>query len=162
MSKKKPKHKAISSVKKIPHKIESPSVKKKPARDLSLSIESKSKNPVWRFGMVDFEGQWGWENLNRVDDFKLIQGKLKNFETMTWGEIEKKLIKKGTPQNHSIQVEKICKDAQDRLKEIKMDDRDELYSLRFSGKERLWGVREGEILYILWWDPYHTVCPIQS
>jgi hypothetical protein len=80
---------------------------------------------------------------------------------MTWGEIERKVIKKGSPQNHFMSVDKIDKKARERLKEIKLGDQESLYSLRFSGSERLWGIREAEILYIIWWDHNHSVYPIK-
>jgi hypothetical protein len=41
-------------------------------------------------------------------------------------------------------------------------DRDEqarLFSLRITGKMRLWGIRDIETLRVLWWDPQHSVCP---
>jgi hypothetical protein len=161
LKKKKPKQQAHPLVAKIPHSIESPVNKKNPTFDPAYSPAStKQKMPVWRIGMIDFGGYWGWENLNNVDSLKSIQDKLRHFEKMTWGEIEKKLIGKGTQQNHFMPVNKICKDARNRLKEINLDDQDYLYSLRFSGTERLWGIREAEILYILWWDHDHSVYPI--
>ncbi|RKZ46349.1 MAG: hypothetical protein DRR00_24365, partial [Candidatus Parabeggiatoa sp. nov. 3] len=46
-----------------------------------------------------------------------------------------------------------------RLAEIHQDDIDELFSLRLSGKERLWGILDNHILKILWWDANHDVWP---
>ncbi len=111
-------------------------------------------------GLIDFEGYWGWNNVNKIDMFKVIHDKLKSFESMTWSEIERKLTNKGSQQNHFMPVSKICREAKNRLKEINLDDRDTLYSLRFSGTERLWGIREGEVLYIIWWDHNHSVYPV--
>lgn len=161
MSHKRPKHKVKPSLNKIPNSIELASTSKKPRIDPENSpISTKQKKPTWRMGLVDFEGCWGWGNINQLDVFKTIQDKLKNFESMTWGEIEKKLTPKGTPQNHLMSISNICKNAKDRLKQINLDDRDTLYSLRFSNTERLWGIREGEILYIIWWDHDHSIYPV--
>lgn len=144
-----------------PKNIIIPSGKKYPAIDPNNAPESiKHKKPVWRMGLIDFEGYWGWGNVNNVAAIKSIQDKLKNFESMTWGEIESKLIKKGSPQNHFMPVNKIDKKARERLKELHLGDQESLYSLRFSGTERLWGIREAEILYIVWWDHNHSVYPI--
>jgi len=44
------------------------------------------------------------------------------------------------------------------VKELGMTD-DALYSLRLSGKLRLWGVRDRSVLQLLWYDPEHQVCP---
>ncbi len=36
---------------------------------------------------------------------------------------------------------------------------DALVSLRLGAKKRIWGVLEGSVLYVLWWDPHHEVYP---
>jgi len=56
-------------------------------------------------------------------------------------------------------VASIIKDAQKRLEELKLDDVDQLYSLRLNGRERLWGIRSNDKFSILWWDPEHQICP---
>ena len=94
---------------------------------------------------------WGWKNISCADILIKIHGKLKNFETMYWYEIEKNNM------NHFMPIDKLTKQAQNRLKELNIEDTDEMYSLHLGGKERIWGMRENEILKILWWDPDHTV-----
>lgn len=61
--------------------------------------------------------------------------------------------------SHNIEVNQIVKDAQRRLEEIRQADVDELFSLRLSGKERIWGIVDRNIFKILWWDPKHEICP---
>lgn len=78
--------------------------------------------------------------------------RLSSFETMTWAEIWKS-------GSHPIDLWRLCKDAQDRLTELKHDDQDSLISLRCGGKPRVWGIREHHIFHVLWWDPEHEVCP---
>ncbi len=109
--------------------------------------------------MLDFKGLWGWNKIDEISIFETILEKLKQYEEMTWSEIEKKKGYRGK-QNHLMPVKEICKKARERLKSLRLDDIDCLYSLRFSGKERLWGIRKNEVLYILWWDPNHGVCPV--
>ena len=82
--------------------------------------------------------------------------KLKHFESMTWGEIDR------NKKSHSMSLEKIAKGAQDRLRERELDDLEMLYSLRLSGKERIWGKRENEAFYIIWWDSDHSIYPVQK
>ena len=107
--------------------------------------------PVWRLSKLDFKGNWGWGNIEDIGTIQKIQDKLKNFENMSWGEIEK------NNKSHEISTEVVSKEAKDRLTEISLDDCSDLYSMRLTGSERLWGIRENEILYILWYDPKHTV-----
>lgn len=71
---------------------------------------------------------------------------------MKWSEIK-------SHQSHTVTVSTISNEAQKRLRDIQQDDIDELFSLRLSGTERIWGIRDGRVFYVLWWDPEHTVCP---
>lgn len=103
---------------------------------------------------MDFDGPFGWHILTG-DCVKDIQCKLGSFESMTWQQIEQ-------AGSHNVAVEKLVKEARDRLVEINQDDLDELFSLRISGKERVWGIRDRSILRLLWWDPEHAVCPSQK
>ena len=61
--------------------------------------------------------------------------------------------------SHFISIDKLCKDAQKRLEELHLDDVEELYSLRLTGTKRLFGIRVGASLEILWYDPDHSICP---
>ena len=54
---------------------------------------------------------------------------------------------------------KLCSHAQKRLVEMKLDDVDEVHSLRLSGVHRVWGILTENVLTLLWWDPNHEVCP---
>ena len=94
---------------------------------------------------------FGW---HRIDGAILleIREKLRNFESMTWGQIM-------GPQSHMVSTMSLCKNARERLAQLKLDELEELFSLRLSGKERVWGVLEHNILTLLWWDPDHEVCP---
>ena len=109
----------------------------------------------WQIRILDFDAPWGWGELD-AKALKYIHQKLAQFETMTWAEV--------THPNtgcHPIKVEDICIEAQKRLIELKIIE-EELFSLRFSGKERLWGIREQHIFKILWWDPKHQVYPVSK
>ncbi len=46
-----------------------------------------------------------------------------------------------------------------RLEEIEQDEIALFYSLRLSGKKRMWGIKDNNIFWILWWDPFHEICP---
>ena len=85
--------------------------------------------------------------------------KLKCFETCTWEEIEReKTGKLGRSKHHYIKKEDLSPDAQQRLSELKMDDIDEVFSLRLDGTKRLIGIRELNYFKILWIDLNHEVC----
>jgi len=76
---------------------------------------------------------------------------------MTWTEI----LVNARHQNHMIRADKICTDAQARLAAIGRGDTEMVLSLRVSAKERVWGILEGAVLRVLWWDPQHLVYPVE-
>ena len=89
-----------------------------------------------------------------------ILPKLRMFESMTWQEIlsASGAKKKGRGNHHhSVAVEKLSKDAQKRLKEIKLDDVESLFSLRLTGRKRLYGIRDGRVFKFIWYDREHEV-----
>jgi hypothetical protein len=140
--------------------------KKKQAKVKNAPAESKTarvgenpgstnhKQPAWIIGILDVDGPWGRTKVESVDDFvtKILK-KLKNADSKTWAQI------RSEPGNNDIPVEKLIKDARDRLKELKLQDLDAIFHFRFSGKERLWGIRDQHHFKILWWDPEHEICP---
>jgi hypothetical protein len=80
---------------------------------------------------------------------------MKELETMTWQAI-------GETGSHFIDVSGLSKSARDRLLAIQQDDVDQLYSLRVTGRRRIFGIRDGGTFRVLWWDPEHEVCPAQK
>ena len=86
---------------------------------------------------------------------------LREREDATWQAIESATHgKKGKSNSHHVRVEKLSSDAQKRLKEMKLDDIDEIYSLRLEGKLRIYGIRKYNYLKILWVDTEHEIYPI--
>jgi len=106
----------------------------------------------WHIRIIDKDGTWGWEQINGLTLRDDILSKMSNFETMEWSEILNR-------NNHAVPISEICPEAQKRLVRLQQDDVDEIISLHLTGKKRVWGIRDQNILKILWWDPHHTVCP---
>jgi hypothetical protein len=94
----------------------------------------------------------GWSS---VSDALLheIRGKLAHFEGKTWNEI---LIRE-KHWNHTVPVSKLRSTARERLRAMKLDDVEEVVSLRLTGAQRLWGYRILAVFHVLWWDPEHKV-----
>jgi len=62
-------------------------------------------------------------------------------------------------------TDKIEPPAQRRLDDLGIDDTGTLYQLKIpggQGKQRLWGIRQENVFQILWWDPNHTVYPLNK
>ena len=138
--------------KKQPKVKEDPSISKQP----KIAVDQQdyySKKPVWRVSRMEFSDPFGWHILD-ADGIRFIWEKLASFETMTWREIL--LVAK--KQNHNVAVDKLEKEARDRLVEINLDDLDELTSLHLTGKGRVWGIIDRGVMDLLWWDADHRVC----
>jgi hypothetical protein len=39
---------------------------------------------------------------------------------------------------------------------------EDLTSIRIAGAERIWGFKNGKYFFLLWWDPDHTVYPVEK
>ncbi|HEX9737106.1 MAG TPA: hypothetical protein VGG06_34520 [Thermoanaerobaculia bacterium] len=74
---------------------------------------------------------------------------------MTWSEI----LVVAKKHNHSVEIGKLSREARERLEDIGQSDIDQLVCLRLSGKERVWGILDGNCLSLIWWDPKHKVYP---
>lgn len=118
----------------------------------SEAPDALGRNPLWSFAVADLGGPWCLGAMSGATLVRVIR-RLGEFEGMAWTE-----ILQGT-KSHSVPVSALSSKAQQRLADIRQDDVDELVSLRFSGRERLWGIRHGALCRCLWWDPDHEVCP---
>ena len=114
-------------------------------------IETESEMVCWRFSIMETSGPFPFSRLNPSTWGKIL-AKLKEWESMKWGEIL-------GDRNHEISVENLSTKAQERLREIQMDDIDAVCSLHFDGRTRLIGIRDRQVFKVLWWDPEHQVCP---
>ena len=131
----------------------SPSVSKQP-QIASDPIRLYSFPPAWRISTLEMCGPFGWHEVDG-ETLQYIQKKLASFESMTWAEI----LVSGKNKNHFIKVVSLIKEARDRLEYLQLDDIDEVCSLRLEGQKRVYGIRHQAALSLLWWDPYHKICP---
>lgn len=121
---------------------------------------NRRKNPSWNMRLADPEGPWSFRNLNCKSWWNDIYAKLCDFETMTWQEIlDASGGRSHGNNNHEIPISDLVPAARRRLKKMHMDDIDVLFSLRLTGQKRIWGMLDGSVLKLLWFDPKHEICP---
>ena len=113
---------------------------------------TQNRKLVWKVGGIDDNSQWGWNQISCPDFLKNIWDKMRNFETMTWGEILGR-------NHHAVAINDIIKPAKNRLEQLGYDDQAELISFHITGRQRIWAIRSGEEAFLLWWDPNHQICP---
>jgi hypothetical protein len=134
----------------------------KHATEPILAKRPKYKDPeidgkplAWRFSSCDKEGDFAWTNLMHGSQYKNVIERLHEFEKMKWDQII-------FTRSHPIALNKCIKEARKRLSDIEQDDIDELMSFRITGKERVWCIRDMNIMRVLWWDPKHAICPSEK
>jgi hypothetical protein len=115
--------------------------------------------PVWRFSDFDWDSAWGEAACKaRIAQVRThLEEHLANFETMSWAELLKASGGRGDGKgnnHHEIPRDKFKGAAQKRLKERKVLA-ERIMSLRLDAGTRIYGVRDGYCLRILWFDPHH-------
>lgn len=53
----------------------------------------------------------------------------------------------------------LCKEALDRLTDMRRDDMTSIQRLEFTGLQRLYGFLDGNVFHVVWWDAHHEVYP---
>ena len=109
--------------------------------------------PAWSFALCDIDGPFGWRAASQSDLLRVFRhlGLLEKSKlSEIFGERHRK--------NHQPRPDQLGKTARDRLQALKLDP-ERLLSLRLTRAERIWLVREGTTLALLWWDPHHLVWP---
>jgi hypothetical protein len=128
-------------------------VEQKVPRHTDPDYRSKSVN--WSFVIFD---NYDWKHHGEQDDaFVTVSEHLKAFEGRTWAEIE---ANRG--RDHPVDKDRLCSEARKRLRDLNRDDVDSLWRFRFTGPKRIWGIKQGRTLQVLWWDPNHRVCPSEK
>lgn len=136
---------------KAPGKASSPTNSKQPSVGRTLEHVA-AQQFKWSFNQVDWGGPYCWAAVPAEKLLRDVIPRLQEFEKKKWGEIHE-------TGSHDIEVENIIRPAQVRLQTLYNDQYDSVYSLRLQGRERIFGLKDGPILRILWWDPEHAVCP---
>lgn len=90
-----------------------------------------TQTPIWDFGDRDRDHvRWGWSRLTTDFYFDSIWPKLRDFERMTWAEIQAASGGRSSGNNHHhVEVAGLCREARDRLQALKHYT-DTLFSLR--------------------------------
>lgn len=120
------------------------------------------KKPLWRFNQIDFDHtKWNIEECNVIDT-QLLR-KLRDFESMTWNEIIRASGgRKSGNNSHFVSFNDMVKEAQKRAKELNIEEYEELFSLRLTGKMRLFGILQDGIFSIVWYDENHEISKVKK
>jgi hypothetical protein len=107
----------------------------------------------WRLQRLRLADPYGWHELTPAE-LAYVHQKLSEFEGRDWNEIfvvDKK-------KNHRIPIEEFdCPEAKQWMRR-NLPDQDQLWTLRLSGAERIWGILREGVFHLLFWDPDHKIC----
>ena len=121
-------------------------------RFASWGFSKRALNSKWAISRNDWKL---WEN-------EILPG-LKDHEGMTWAQIKNAQKNgKSSSKNHNISVGDLISEAQKELNKIFRKQYDEIFSLRIGGTKRIYGFLEKGVLYIVWYDDKHEICPCEK
>jgi hypothetical protein len=107
------------------------------------------------FSRVDLGSPWCLTKITSEDQAELLS-KLRSFESMTVTEIFNTDGAVGKDYDIADLPNPL---AGQRLADLELDDRDRISRLTVGGTKRLYGFRESNRFYALWWDANHEIWP---
>lgn len=116
----------------------------------------------WAADAADVLESWSWgvaRQWTQSDWDNTILPKLKNFEELTWAEVDALSSDSGHKMHHGMPTSSICEEAIGRLWTIEKYQ-DDMFRFRLGNLPRLWGFKQGSVFQILWYDPTHQIYPV--
>ncbi|RFA12634.1 hypothetical protein B7R21_09820 [Subtercola boreus] len=119
----------------------------------AAGANSDDQHLRFRFDEVD-EHHWQLHNITKTDHIRLIK-RLKHFEKLTLQQARATKVlgdydMADCPNKNATAVLENQYDGQDSLAKLVIEP---------SGSLRLFGIRRGHEIHIVWWDPNHEVWP---
>lgn len=119
-------------------------------------------HPTWSFKSLD-NGYTKWGFSHSDDLFNDVICKLKDNEGMTWREIFSASGGRAHGTNsHYENVADLIPEAQKRWSDLKLEEYDRVFSLRLTNLHRLYGILEGGVFRIVWFDQKHEIYPTKK
>lgn len=133
---------------------------KREKRTVITPSSSDNTKVLWVFDNVDKDGDFSFD-IDREDfNHKLVLEKMMEYATMTWNEVNRQTHDKGKSKHHFISYDTLSKQAAFRIQAKHLtQDTDLIYSFALQNRLRIIGIRKNEKFHVLWYDPYHQVCP---
>ena len=148
--------------KKVRHSSALPSSSKSPRASVEPNKSIAQMQMDFRlFEYGDREGEWSWKQKRNWCLSKdkggagcTVRRIMEKMSQLTWKEI-------WGLRHHSQKLDSLCREAQKRWKKINRPE-EELFRFRSSGKQRIWGVRQGATFFVVWWDAEHKIYPTEK
>jgi len=139
------------------NQLKSQNVKRKKTSFNVDPYKYKEQSPSWKFDRCDkIHPRWSLYHKGKFDTDLLK--KLGVFEGLSWRDIERQTHDNNKSSSHFVKVNNLNKEAQSCLEDFRIFD-DELFSLRITNKERIYGLLNNGIFNIIWYDKHHEIYP---
>lgn len=143
----------------VPPQDRQPKAQDIPSRQIKTGGDPESLDKetlAWHFHRLDNpHADWGWHQLQPVH-WRNVLDHLIAFEGLTWAQLKQQAGGRNHGTNHhSLPISELAAGAKHRLSELHLDEFDSVFSLRISNTLRLYGVRNGRVLQLIWYDPHH-------
>jgi hypothetical protein len=118
----------------------------------------------WTGSSIDHEylGDWDW-SLEPKESRDVLE-LLSQTSRLTWREVKELRTYSNNnsgPLHHSQPVSSIAPEAQKRLDALGRGDQESVFRLRHGNLFRVWGVLDGSVMHVLWFDRGHKICPTE-
>jgi len=126
------------------------------------NVNTDREKPLWSFENVDNDGEYRF-STDSVNT-KVVIDKILSLSKMTWFEIKKATHDDGKSKNHELDYEGISESGKNRIRAKKLteEDIDAIFSLAFTNKIRVIGLKKERIFYVIWYDSEHGFYPVDK
>lgn len=119
-----------------------------------------SSRVTWCISKADRAEHWSWgepRNWEEREWTLTIGPAFNNFESLTWGEIDRLSSDTGHKLHHGHEIGDLIGEAQDRWRYLNLDQYDFVFRFRLGNLPRAWGFIVQSHFYFVWWDRNHSI-----
>lgn len=120
---------------------------------------------AWCITKADQQDGWSWGELRKwsqEDWDTIIYPAFEQFERITWQEVDQFSSDTGHKMHHGHEVGDLIDEAQDRWRQLNLEEYDSVFRFRLGGqKRRAWGFIVQDHFHFVWWDREHKIYPTE-
>lgn len=160
----------------VPPQNENPRLAPHLAREAALTAEKAPKSikdgsrfcsrVSWCIEKADRTDDWSWgeaREWSQEEWLSIIHPTFKQFEQLTWQEVDQFSSDTGHKMHHGHEVGDLIAEAQDRWRELNLEEYDSVFRFRLGGqKRRAWGFIVQAHFHFVWWDREHSIYPTEA
>lgn len=160
---------SIEKENKIPRSSFNPIFTKDPRVGVSPGYY-KQRKFEYDIGFADRKGCWSWnETRDWTDEEYLVieRETFLNLSKDTWAQVESKTYNGKDKKRKKIAkhqaLSSIVKEARQRWMELdEVSENETLFRIRTGTDKRIWGIRLQAKFYLVWYERFHRICPVND